>query len=246
MAQTLAVAAAARDWAFECVGRPQADLMDPDSVDAVIQSAGADIVINAAAYTAVDQAESEEDLARAINVDGAASLARACAEARCGFIHMSTDCVFDGGLDRAYQPDDSTGPLGAYGRSKLDGELAVTLAYPQSLIVRVSWIFSEYGNSFVRTMLRLARDRDELTIVDDQVGFPTFAPDLANGLLNMAAKSLAPGFQQFGTYHLCGRMEANRAEWRRRFSGSAQNLAGPLRRSSVFERPIIRRRPAGR
>jgi len=211
MAQALAAAGAARGWAIECVGRPEVDLTDAGRAAAVIRNSGADMVINAAAYTGVDKAESEEALAREINVAGVGALARACADIGCGFLHMSTDCVFDGDLDRPYRPDDPVNPLGAYGRSKLDGERQALAACPESLIVRVSWIFSEYGSNFVRTMLRLANEREEVTVVDDQFGCPTYAPDLAAGLLDMAAGALAPGFDRFGTYHLAGEVGTDRA-----------------------------------
>lgn len=166
------------------------DICDPVQAARV---AGHDLVINAAAYTAVDKAEGERDKAFAINRDGAGHLARACAERGIRFLHVSTDYVFDGTGTRPYREDDPIAPLGVYGASKAEGEQAVHEA--GGTVVRTSWLFAEGGPSFVHTMLRLAKDRPVLRVVADQRGCPTYAGDLADALLVLAPR--AP------TYHFC-------------------------------------------
>jgi dTDP-4-dehydrorhamnose reductase len=153
-----------------------------------------DLVINAAAYTAVDKAESERDRAFAVNRDGAANLARACRERGVRLVHVSTDYVFDGTATRPYREDDPIAPIGAYGESKAAGERAVLEL--GGTVVRTSWLFAEGGPSFVHTMLRLARERPVLRVVADQHGCPTYAGDLADALIALAA---APA----GVYHYC-------------------------------------------
>lgn len=168
------------------------DICDPDHVARV---AGHDLVINAAAYTAVDKAETERDKAFAINRDGAGLLARACAERGVQLLHVSTDYVFDGSGTRPYREDDPIAPLGVYGASKAEGEHAVLEA--GGTVVRTSWLFAEGGPSFVHTMLRLAKERPTLRVVADQHGCPTYAGDLADALISLAGRPLAH------TYHYC-------------------------------------------
>ena len=210
-----------------CVGRPDADLTMPGSLAAVLDAAKPDVVINAAAYTFVDKAESDAAAAFAINRDGPAELARLCAARGIVLIHVSTDCVFDGSKAGPYEPDDPPAPLGVYGQSKWEGELAVAEACPQHLIVRVSWVFSEYAGSFVRTMLMLAKTRGEVTVVDDQVGYPTYCPDLAAGLLQMADAALRPGFAGWGIYHLAGPDEIDRASMAEAVFAASRHAGGP-------------------
>jgi dTDP-4-dehydrorhamnose reductase len=164
-----------------------------------------DIVINPAAYTAVDKAESESDLAFAINRDGAGAVAAAAAELGAPIIHLSTDYVFDGAKPSPYVESDPTSPQGVYGRSKLEGEWAVVAANPRNLIIRTAWVYAPFGANFARTMLRLAGERDRLRVVDDQVGCPTYAPDIAWALLSMADQ-LAGGWRDelAGVTHLAG------------------------------------------
>jgi len=149
-------------------------------------------VINCAAYTAVDNAETDADTAYAINETGAANLARACAEAGARLIHVSTDYVFSGTSDRPYEPDDPTGPKTVYGASKLAGERAIAELAPTSTIVRTAWVYTGVGTDFVATMRRLEAERDIVRVVTDQVGSPTYAADLADGLLELAALPEAP------------------------------------------------------
>lgn len=168
------------------------------------------LVINAAAYTAVDKAESDEAEAFRGNALGPWVLAKACADAGIPLIHVSTDYVFHGESDRPWLPDDPVGPLGAYGRTKLAGDWAVRATQPDSYIFRTSWVFSPWGNNFVKTMLRLGVERDELSIIDDQHGCPTYAPDLGRFLLHVARERLLHGKGVPGIYHFCNR---NQTTW---------------------------------
>lgn len=210
-----------------CVGRPDADLRDPVSLERVVSSVNPDVVINAGAYTSVDGAEGDAEAAFALNRDGPAILARICAARAIPLIHISTDCVFDGEKAGPYEPDDEAGPLGIYGLSKWQGEEAVRQTYLQHLIVRVSWVFSEHAHNFVRTMLKLARTLDEVTVVDDQVGYPTYCPDLAVGLLKMAKDATKPGFAAWGTYHLAGNEEIDRASMADAIFAASRAAGGP-------------------
>lgn len=196
-------------WSVRTVGRAEADIVDAAAVENIVVSSGADLVINAAAYTAVDRAEGEPELAFAVNRDGAAHVARSCAAAGVPLIHISTDYVFDGKASgHAYREGDPINPLSAYGVSKAAGENAVRAAAPRHAIVRTSWIYGPHGQNFVRTMLRLGQARPELGIVDDQYGSPTAAADIAVALIAMAKRILvAPASGDsalFGTFHFCG------------------------------------------
>lgn len=205
---------AAPDMAMTCLGRDRADLSDPAACAAAIAASDADVVINAAAYTAVDRAESEEDLATTINGMAPGAMAAACKAAGIPFLHVSTDYVFDGTGTRPWQPDDATGPLGAYGRSKLAGEQAVRAAGGAHAIMRTSWVFSAHGANFVKTMLRLGAERDKLTIVADQIGGPTAAADIAAALLTMA-RAFHAGQGTTGTYHFSGAPDVSWADFAR-------------------------------
>jgi dTDP-4-dehydrorhamnose reductase len=184
------------------LGRDQADLSNPQACAQMVRNLAPDAVINAAAYTAVDKAEEEEDLARIINGETPGAMAEAAAEQGIPFVHVSTDYVFGGEGENAYVPHDPVAPQNAYGRTKLYGEEAVRAAGGTHVILRTSWVFSAYGNNFVKTMLRLGASRDELTIVSDQIGGPTAASDIADALLAIAPK-LDQG-QSGGTYHFTG------------------------------------------
>lgn len=186
-----------------CFGREEADLNDPASCAAAIHAHDPQVVINAAAYTAVDRAEEEEALATLINGEAPGAMARACADLGIPFVHVSTDYVFDGSGETAWQPQDMVAPVNAYGRSKLAGEDGVRAASGTFAILRTSWVVSSHGNNFVKTMLRLGAERDRLTIVADQIGAPTPARDIAQACLDMARQlSADPG--KSGTYHLQG------------------------------------------
>lgn len=188
-----------------CVGRPKADLTNPASVQGTLDAVDPSLVINAAAYTAVDAAEQAEAAAFAANAEGADTLARACADRRIPLIHISTDYVFDGSLNRAYLETDPVSPLGIYGASKQSGEVAVREAGPQHVILRTSWVYSPFGKNFVKTMLRLAEQNRSASVVDDQIGCPTSALDIANCILRIApviANTRNPN--HFGTFHYAG------------------------------------------
>ena len=201
----------AADETVTCLGREQADLSHPAACAAAIRQAQPQAVINAAAYTAVDKAESDEALASVINGAAPGAMAATCADMGIPFVTVSTDYVFDGSGDAPWQPGDATGPLNAYGCSKLAGEEAVRAAGGAYAILRTSWVVSAHGNNFVKTMLRLGRERDRLTIVADQIGAPTPARDIAAACLAMA-RQLAEDAGKSGTYHLQGAPETSWAD----------------------------------
>lgn len=190
--------------AYHCVGRPQLDMAAPDSIAGVLADIRPQAVINAAAYTAVDKAEREPDLAFQVNAGGPAVLAAACQRRAIPLLHVSTDYVFDGTLDRPYRPDDPVMPLGVYGKSKAAGEQAIRDAADRHLIVRTSWLYSRDGHNFLKTMLRLGREKATLSVVDDQAGSPTYAADLADGLHRLVILALGDAeLAGWGTFHLC-------------------------------------------
>lgn len=192
--------------ALTTVDRTQLDIADEAAVRRAIDELRPDAIINCAAYTAVDRAESERDAAFRINQDGSRALAQAAQRTGARLVHVSTDFVFDGRKSSPYLPDDPTQPLGAYGASKLAGERAVRDAAGETaLIVRTGWVYSAHGNNFVKTMLRLMQERPELCVVADQVGTPTSATSLARALWALLAKD-APA----GTYHYS---DAGAASW---------------------------------
>jgi dTDP-4-dehydrorhamnose reductase len=185
------------------VGRPDVDLEIAGSLASAIHAAAPDLVINAAAYTAVDQAEDEPERARRINADSAGEAANAAAELGIPMIHISTDYVFDGSKEGAYAEDAPVAPINVYGRTKLEGEEQVRGANPDHLIVRTSWVYSPFGRNFAKTIMAAARDRDVLTVVDDQCGCPTSALDLADALLLVLGRWEAGDRTGLGgTYHL--------------------------------------------
>jgi len=185
-------------------GRNELDITRQNAVNRYFQDKQPDIVINAAAYTAVDKAESEPEQASAINSDGAANLARACAERNIPLLHISTDYVFDGKKQGAYTETDTPNPQCIYGKSKLEGERATEAICNQYIILRVSWVFGAYGNNFVKTMLRLGKERDVLKIVSDQYGGPTWAGDIASTLLQIAKRWGDGENIPWGIYHYSG------------------------------------------
>lgn len=180
------------------------DVLDITDLDAILRCCDdfqPDVVINAAAYTAVDKAESDVEAAFAVNRDGPANLARVCESKGITLIHVSTDYVFDGSKQGAYRENDAVAPLGVYGTGKLAGEQAVLKYCPNSIILRTSWVFSSHGNNFVKTMLRLAVDREELSVVGDQHGCPTSAAELARAICAVIDKDMND--QHWGVYHFC-------------------------------------------
>jgi len=200
------------------LARAEADLSQPaaaaDAVAQALDATGADAVVNAAAYTAVDRAEEEEALAAAVNGAAPSAIAAVCARRRRPFVHISTDYVFDGSGDAPHAPDAGVAPLGAYGRTKLAGEEGVRAAGGPHAILRTSWVFSPHGANFVKTMLRLSETRDALSIVADQVGGPTPARAIAGACLTIA-ECLAADPALSGTYHFSGAPDVSWAEFAR-------------------------------
>ncbi|MFC1542864.1 dTDP-4-dehydrorhamnose reductase [Pseudomonadota bacterium] len=185
-------------WEVKAADRDELDITDADTVNRMIHDVKPDVVINAAAYTAVDIAEDDVDAAFAVNRDGPVNLAVACEEQGALLVHYSTDYVFDGSKGSAYHENDAVAPLGVYGESKLEGELAVAKSCAKHLILRTSWVFSVHGNNFVKTMLRLGSEREELGVVADQFGKPTSAAEIAR--ITLAILPHAEG--HWGIYHL--------------------------------------------
>ncbi|HDY8011786.1 TPA: dTDP-4-dehydrorhamnose reductase [Vibrio vulnificus] len=180
------------------------DITNREAVFNTVAEFKPNYIINAAAHTAVDRAEQEVELSYAINRDGPRYLAQAAKQCGAVMLHISTDYVFDGMGDKPYQESDSTGPQGVYGQSKLAGEQAVAEACPEHLILRTAWVFGEHGNNFVKTMLRLAQSRDELSIVGDQFGGPTYAGDIADALTTMVQYIEQGNKPKWGVYHFSG------------------------------------------
>jgi len=223
------------------------DITDARAVQEQVIQSGATVVVNAAAYTAVDKAESEPALAYAVNRDGTAHLAAACAEARIPIIHVSTDYVFDGTKNAPYTEEDPVHPMSIYGASKEAGEQALREIWPHHVILRTAWVYSPFGHNFVKTMLRLAQERDSLRVVADQQGSPTAAGDLAEAILRIVRRIGAGGNVTWGTYHYCG---AGNTTWHG-FAEAIIQLAAPALGHTVevipittTEYPTPARRPA--
>ena len=193
------------DFEVHGLNHQQLDITDKSQVQQIVARISPSLVINAAAYTNVDRAENESDLAYAANKDGPTYLARYCANNQVTLIHISTDYVFDGTNDRPYQESDLIAPLGVYGRSKAQGETAIRSILPNHIIVRTAWLYGVYGNNFVKTILKLAAEKTALRVVADQFGSPTSAEDLANALLTIIRKINANEKFDWGTYHYCCR-----------------------------------------
>ncbi|VTM24791.1 dTDP-4-dehydrorhamnose reductase [Stutzerimonas stutzeri] len=186
------------------VGRNELDITDQSAVKKAIENFCPNVIINAAAHTAVDRAETEIELSKAINVKGPQYLAEAAKSVGAAILHISTDYVFDGQRAGKYKESDATDPQGVYGRTKLEGEQAVAAANDKFIVLRTAWVFGEHGNNFVKTMLRLAKTRDTLGVVADQVGGPTYAGDIAKALIQIAEKIIAGEKVEYGVYHLTG------------------------------------------
>jgi dTDP-4-dehydrorhamnose reductase len=188
---------------FLALDRKELDITDPIQVDKIVSEFQPNIIINAAAYTAVDNAEQECELANAINREGPNNLAYAANKIDAAIIHISTDYVFNGESAESYTESDTTDPQGEYGRSKLAGEQAVAQACPRHIILRTAWVFGEHGNNFVKTMLRLVKTRDTLGVVADQFGGPTYAGDIAKAIATIM-QQIIDGNQAYGIYHYSG------------------------------------------
>lgn len=229
-------------------GRPDLDLLDVASIRAAFDSVKPDLVVNAAAYTAVDQAESEEEAVFALNATAPGELASQAARKGVPILHVSTDYVFDGTKAAPYTETDPVAPLGAYGRSKLAGEKAVAVAHPDHIILRTAWVYSPVGKNFVKTMLRVGAGRDELGVVDDQRGNPTSAVDIAAGIVKIAGQILS-GAAPFkpGVYHMTAAGEASWADFAQYIFDCSAEFGGPVARVNRItseEYPTPVRRPA--
>lgn len=231
------------------VGRPEFDLADRVSIARALEAAAPDAVVSAAAYTAVDKAETESELARAINCRGAGAVAETARAIGVPLVHVSTDYVFDGRLRRPYVETDPTAPTGAYGATKLAGEKAVLESHgDNSAILRVAWVYSPFGGNFVKTMLRLARDRDEVSVVADQVGNPTSALDIADGILRVVtqlAGDAGPALR--GVFHMTASGDATWADFAEAIFAASASHGGPsaqVKRITTAEYPTPAIRPA--
>ena len=229
-------------------GRPEIDLLDTESVRRLIGALRPQIVINAAAYTAVDQAESDEAAAFALNASAAGVLAEEAASEGAAIIHISTDYVFDGSSGRAYREMDEVAPLGVYGRSKLEGERLVAAHNKRHVILRTAWVYSPFGRNFVKTMLRLAETRPEIGVVDDQIGNPTAAAEIAGAIWTVARRLVAsPDEPVHGIYHMTAAGEASWAGFAGAVFDYSRTYGGPhaaVRRIGSADYPTPVQRPA--
>ena len=223
VARSLAEQAGGHELVF--AARPDLDLAIPETIEAIVARVHPDLIISAAAYTAVDKAESETELAMAINGEAPGVLARAGAKIGAPIIHLSTDYVFDGSLDRPWREDDAVGPINAYGATKLAGEQAVQASGATYAILRLAWVYSPFGNNFVRTMLRLAETRDTLGVVYDQRGNPSSAIDIATAILTVT--NAWRGGASNGVYHFAGTGETDWAGFAREIFAESAARGGP-------------------
>ncbi|WP_292960678.1 dTDP-4-dehydrorhamnose reductase [Novosphingobium sp. UBA1939] len=230
------------------IGRPQIDLADAATITGAFDALRPDAIVSAAAYTAVNQAEAEPELAQAVNCIGAAAVAAEAARLNVPVIHLSTDYVFNGRSDRPWREDDMADPLGVYGRTKLAGERAVAAATANHAILRTAWIYSPFGSNFAKTMLRLAREMEEIKVVEDQIGNPTSAGDIADGIAAVARNLVGKADPALrGTFHLSSQGEASWADFAEAIFALSAEAGGPsarVRRISTAEFPTPTERPA--
>lgn len=231
------------------LGRPQLDLARPGTIAPALASARPDIVVNAAAYTAVDDAESEPELAVSTNATGAGAVAEAASRLGIPLIHLSTDYVFDGSLERPYAETDPVAPINVYGRSKLAGEVAVAAATDDYVILRTAWVYSPFGTNFVRTMLRLAGSRPEVSVVADQRGSPTSGLDIADGVIKIGRNLLRERDRNDmrGCFHIAGEGETTWAGLAQAVFAASAAAGGPdaqVRPVATADYPTGARRPA--
>lgn len=220
-----------KNWAFSAFTRTELDITDPQAVNQVIQRLRPDIIINAAAYTAVDKAEQEQALAYAVNRNGPTNLAHAAKGVNAAIFHISTDYVFSGDATGAYTEDAPANPQGVYGQSKLAGELAVAAANDKHIILRTAWVFGEHGNNFVKTMIRLGKIKDVLNIVADQEGSPTYADDIAKVLLVVAQHYSEGKPTPWGTYHYSGQPYVS-------WYGFAREIFTEVEQAGLYVKPL--------
>jgi len=219
---------APRDVELIALGRPRLDLSVRSAVLSALRAARCDVIVNAAAYTDVDKAESEPDAAMRVNGDGAGYVAEIAAELRAPLLHISTDYVFDGVLGRPYREDDEACPCSAYGRSKLAGERKIAAIHPNHVLLRTAWVYSPFGVNFVRAMLDAGQAREEVCVVGDQIGNPTCALDIADALLAIAeriAGDSSPNLR--GVFHMTGEGEASWADFAEAIFTEAERRGRP-------------------
>lgn len=209
------------NWELIATDSTSLDITDTEAVRNMVQNFQPDAIVNAAAFTAVDKAEAHVGTAFAVNATAVHNLASAARACQARFIHISTDYVFDGTNKTPYKEQDYTNPQSVYGRTKVAGELLALAANPESVIIRTSWLFSEYGNNFVKTMIRLAGERDNLSIVHDQTGSPTYAGDLAQAIIALLQQPVAPR----GIYHYGGNKSVTWYEFAQAIFQAAQQQA---------------------
>jgi dTDP-4-dehydrorhamnose reductase len=232
-------------WDIQSFDHAAGDIANPPSINRLIEACRPSLVINAAAYTKVDVAESEAEEAFQVNAEGALCVAEACRRAGIPLIHFSTDYIFDGLASQPYREDDNQAPLNVYGRSKAEGEELVCAVLVEHVILRSSWIYAATGRNFLLTMLRLGADRAELGVVDDQVGCPTYADDIAKAAL-IAADNAVNG-KGFGVYHCCNAGETSWFNFAKCIFAEAARYGGPSPRVkpiTTAEYPLPARRPA--
>lgn len=231
-----------RNLTITTLGRPAIDLERPRELADAIEANRPDMVVNAAAYTAVDGAEQDEERAFKVNAYGAGAAAAVTARLGLPFIHLSTDYVYSGQKTGLYLETDETAPINAYGRSKLEGEARVQDEHPSPLILRTSWVYSPFGSNFVKTMLRVGAERPVVAVVDDQSGNPTSALDLASAILR-----IAPGLVTGGIYHLSGTGEATWYSLAQEVFSESRALLGPFPEVipvTTMQYPTPAKRPA--
>jgi dTDP-4-dehydrorhamnose reductase len=248
VARSLVERAAETDIDVACIGRPALELGALDKVDLAAAIGEPDVLVSAAAYTDVNRAEAEPELADRLNGRAPGVLAEFANARGIPFIHLSTDYVFDGSKPAPYTESDPVCPINAYGRSKAAGERAVASGHPQHVILRTSWIYSPFNRNFVRTMLDLARKQSEVRVVADQVGHPTAAADIADGILAVAQNLVTGGGdERYGTFHLAAYGTASWAEFAAAVFAASAERSGPAARvvpiaSTAYQTPA--RRPA--
>jgi len=249
IARSLMERGSAAGHAVVALGRPQLDLTDEaDAIARAIEAAEPDVVVSSAAYTAVDKAEGEPDIAFAVNERGAGAVARAARMLDVPLVHLSTDYVFDGTKLSPYTEEDEAAPTSVYGASKLAGERAVLREQDNSAVLRTAWVYSPFGSNFVKTMLRLAADRDEIGVVADQHGNPTSALDIADGVLAVAANLLGSHDPRLrGLFHMTADGDATWAEFAAAIFAASDARRGPAARVkpiATADYPTTARRPA--
>lgn len=248
LARSLVERARQHDHQVITVGRPELDLSgEPARILAALAKAEPDLIVSAAAYTAVDNAETEQSVALAVNARGPEAVARAASAMGVPLVHVSTDYVFDGTKDSPYNENDTPAPSSSYGRSKLLGELAVRAFHDDSVVLRTAWVYSPFGTNFVKTMLNLAERFSEVSVVDDQRGNPTSALEIADGILTVASNlTSSPNPRLRGTFHMTAESDASWADFAEQVFAASSACGGAtaaVKRIASSEYPTAAKRP---